>query len=55
MLQRVKVEITASLNNNSNNNNNNNNNTYLWCYHHDTSHFEISPGSSDECRTMSSI
>jgi len=22
----------------------------LWCYHHDQSHCESSPGSSDECR-----
>ena len=35
-------------------NNNNNNNKYpqqcLWCYHHDHSHCESSPGLSDECR-----
>ena len=24
--------------------------TYLWCCHHDQSHCESSPGSSDECR-----
>ena len=25
---------------------------YLWCCHHDTSHYESSPDSSDECRAV---